>query len=126
MAFSSFLYFVIVPVPSICPDTICPPNLPFKAIALSRFTMSPFPTCDKLVRLTVSAITSALKPSELMDVTVRHVPFTAMLSPNLVPSRTFLAFIVIHPDAPFIAMLFTTPSSSIIPVKIFLTFFSYT
>ena len=35
-----------------------------------------------------------------IDVTVRHTPFTAILSPILVPSRTFRAFTARIPDSP--------------------------
>ena len=99
-AFSSLAYFEIVPVPSICPDTIWPPNLPSAAIALSRFTISPRPSFPNPERLSVSAITSAQNPSACSLVTVRQTPFTAMLSPIFVFSNTFFAFIEIEPELP--------------------------
>ena len=85
-ALSSLTIEVIVPVPSICPDTICPPNLDDTDIARSRFTMLltlRLPNDDFLI---VSAITSALNPLESISVTVRQTPFTAMLSPILTSS----------------------------------------
>ena len=57
-ALSSFFMEEIVPVPSTCPATICPPNLPFAAIALSRLTLLPLFNSPRFVRLNVSCITS--------------------------------------------------------------------
>ena len=94
-ALSSLLIFVILPTPSICPLTICPPNLPLAGIALSRLTAIParrFPSDDLLI---VSCITSALNCLLPIDVTVRHTPLTAILSPILVPPRISDALIVI-------------------------------
>ena len=94
-ALSSFLISVTVPVPSIRPDTICPPNLPLAGIDLSRLTAIParrFPSDDLLI---VSCITSALNCLLPIDVTVRHTPLTAILSPILVPPRISDALIVI-------------------------------
>ena len=39
IAFSSFVMELTLPCPSTCPETMCPPNLEFTAIALSRFTL---------------------------------------------------------------------------------------
>ena len=51
----------------------------------------PGPAAERLLRRTVSAITSAVNPSGWRDTTVRQMPFTAILSPIPVPSRTFFA-----------------------------------
>ena len=65
-----------------CPLTMCPPNRPSAFIARSRFTSQPDFKPPRLVRLKLSGVTSAVKLSELFEVTVRQVPFTATLSPK--------------------------------------------
>ncbi len=42
IASPSFSYSSIIPIPSICPDTICPPNLSPIFNALSKLTLLPF------------------------------------------------------------------------------------
>ena len=90
----------MVPVPSMWPLTICPPKRPSAAMARSRLTLLPVERFPRLVRRTVSAITSAVKEELVMFVTVRHTPFTAMLSPTREFSRTLLAFMLIEPEFP--------------------------
>ena len=98
VAFPSRRVSETTPIPSICPDTMCPPNLPSAAMALSRFTRSPDLSLPRLLRRKVSGITSAVKPSLNSLVTVRQTPFTAIESPILVPSRTFAAPILSSPE----------------------------
>ena len=105
-------------MPSICPDTICPPNLPSALIARSRFTCEPARMFFKEVLFTVSCMTSALNCPFSMAVTVRHIPFTAILSPILVPSNILEASMTITCENVCFLTAFTCPISSIIPVNI--------
>ena len=111
----------IVPVPSMCPATMCPPNLPSAAMARSRFTFEPVFSCPRLLRRRVSGMTSAVKWSSPMRTTVRQTPFTAMLSPMAVPSSTLDA--VSSSSHRFGAWFSrrTVPISSTIPVNISMT-----
>ena len=118
IALSSLVIAATFPVPSICPETICPPNLPSAAIALSRLTALPLTSLPSDERFNVSCITSAVNVLSYIPVTVRHTPLTAMLSPICVPLRTFSACIVRIADAVPFFTLFTCPISSIIPVNI--------
>ena len=121
IALSSFSIFAIVPTPSTWPETIWPPNRPLAAIALSKFTLLPVFRLFKDERLKVSCITSALKNWLSISVTVKQIPFTAMLSPIFVSSKTFVAPIVNIAELADFFMLLTVPISSIIPVNISLT-----
>ena len=68
-------------------------------------------------RRRLSAMTSAEKLSPVIETTVRHTPFVAMLSPILVSSSTVFACIVSRaPFAPC-SMRRTVPISSIMPVN---------
>ena len=66
---------------------------------------------------------SGAKPTEKLEavtsnrVTVRHVPFTEMLSPRFTPSRTLPAEMVISNPSPAGPTCSTLPTSSTIPVK---------
>ena len=105
------------PQASTCPVTICPPKRPPQSIARSRFTFDPGRRLPRDVLRRVSGMTEALK-WPLPGDTVRQTPFTAMLSPSLVPSSTLEAPISrTAPSAPPVTDL-TVPVSSIIPVNI--------
>ena len=107
----------MVPVPSMCPETICPPNRPFAAIARSRLTALPGRSCPKLERRSVSGITSAEKEVAANCVTVRQTPFTAMLSPNCVPFSTTSAAMCSTQRTGVCSIRKTEPISSTIPVN---------
>ena len=117
-AIPSFLMSVMMPVPSTCPETICPPNLPSAAMARSRFTLAPLMSPPGEARFKVSCMTSALNIPCESSVTVRQIPFTAILSPGLVPSSTFEAQILSLAEIGFFIMSAITPVSSTIPVNI--------
>ena len=117
VALSSFRYAVILPVPSICPLTMWPPIRVVGSNARSRFTLLPADWLPRLVRRIVSAITSAVKQPPSIFVTVRHTPFTAILSPSCVFSSTFLALTVITEDFSPRCTCLILPISSTIPVN---------
>ena len=119
MALSSLLRLRMRPVPSICPDTRCPPSLLCNVRARSRFTWLPTVSAASEVRLTVSGITSAMKESSESCVTVRHTPLVQMLSPTCVPSSTTDAAISSVTLFTPCLMLFTRPISSTMPVNKF-------
>ena len=73
------------PVPSMWPDTICPPKRPLAGMARSRFTVLPALSAPSDDRRSVSCITSAQKPTSSTRVAVRHTPLVAMLSPMRTP-----------------------------------------
>ena len=114
---SSLSVLTILPVPSICPDTICPPNRPLQSIALSRSTLLPEPSSPRLLLVRVSFITSAVNVSFVNPVTVRHTPFTATLSPSLRSSNIFDPDTVSLEDFAPLSTLTTEPISSTIPVN---------
>ena len=118
-ALSSLLSSLIVPVPSICPDTICPPNLPPAAMARSRFTLLPPVSCPSPLRLKVSGMTSAVKIFPDMPVAVRHTPFTAILSPTWLPWRTLSACTVMLQELTPLSIFLIVPISSTIPVNMY-------
>ena len=57
-----------------------------------------------------------------MEVTVRHTPFTAMLSPVLVPCSTLEACISMLPEVCPVMTFRIVPTSSMIPVNMFVSF----
>ena len=93
-ALSSWRTFAMVPTPSMCPETMCPPKRPFAAMARSRLTGLPRRNVPSEDRSRVSCITSAVNEMRVNEVTVRHVPFTAMLSPTCMSSMILKAWIV--------------------------------
>ena len=145
-AISSCVMQEISPVPSMWPETMCPPNRPPATIARSKFTMLPARKLPKEERRSVSCITSALKvprmrfalPAPLaslsaispckpklappraasISTTVKHTPFTAMLSPAFVASKTRLAAMVSRAESRPRTICATSPVSSIKPVNI--------
>src|SRR4051794_32967823 len=70
-----------MPVPSTCPCTTWPPSRSPARSGSSTFTLSPAANGPSEERLSVSAITSALKPSARGSSAVRHTPLTATESP---------------------------------------------
>src|SRR3954463_10174085 len=81
-----------VPTPSTCPWTMWPPSRVAAVTARSRFTPPPTPTSPRLLRRSVSAMTSVVhtplpSASVVTPVTVRHTPLTAIESPRDTPSR---------------------------------------
>ena len=90
-ALSSFRRAVMVPVPSIWPETMCPPKRPFAAMARSKFTWLPTVRLPREERFRVSCITSAVKPPLSTVVAVRHTPLTATLSPTFRSDRISFA-----------------------------------
>src|SRR3954447_22555143 len=71
-----------VPVPSTCPCTMWPPRRSLARSGSSRFTWSPAPRGPSDERRSVSAITSARKPSVDGSTAVRQTAFTATESPG--------------------------------------------
>ncbi len=111
----------IVPVPSMCPETICPPKRPPASMARSRFTGLPGRSCPSEERFSVSCITSAEKLVRVKSVTVRHTPLVAMLSPRRTSSSTFEAETVSTQECAPLRMEATRPTSSTMPVNIYFT-----
>ena len=105
------------PVPSMCPETMCPPKRPSAAMARSRFTGLPARRLPRLDCESVCGMTSAQKPVGERSVTVRHTPITAMLSPSCVPPSTRLARMRRLPARPGAGTCSTRPTSSTIPVN---------
>ena len=120
-ALSSFVSLVTVPVPSMWPLTICPPNLPSAGMARSRLTRLPGTSVPRDERRIVSAITSAVKLPVVIFVAVRQTPFTAMLSPTLLPSVTVLQATVSLADFSPCLISLISPISSMIPVNIYIS-----
>ena len=71
------------PIPSMWPDTRCPPSGSPMRNAFSRLTKVPACIVPNVVRRRVSRETSAAKRSAPMSSAVRQTPATAMLSPSL-------------------------------------------
>src|SRR3989338_2563282 len=68
------------PTPSTCPLTRCPPSLSARHRAFSRLTGAPCAS-SPTVQFSVSRDTSTVNVPAVCSITVRHIPFTAMLSP---------------------------------------------
>mmetsp|Transcript_9459 Transcript_9459/g.25686 ORF Transcript_9459/g.25686 Transcript_9459/m.25686 type:complete len:211 (-) Transcript_9459:1526-2158(-) len=73
----------ILAVVCTCPETVCPPISSPTRADRSKFTALPSRKLPRLVRLSVSSITSkvAVFPARSVSVTVRHVPLSAMDAP---------------------------------------------
>src|SRR6185312_11700922 len=69
------------PTPSTCPCTICPPNRSPSRRARSRLTRSPARQAAMVVRSSVGPAAAAENHPDPCSRTVRHAPFSAMLSP---------------------------------------------
>jgi len=110
----------ITPVLSTWPCTKCPPMRLVGVTARSRFTSDPGSSSDSDVLRSVSGDSPTVKSETLPSnsVTVRHVPFTAILSPRLTPSRTVEAAILrSKPPCGAVPSCLTVPISSTMPVK---------
>src|SRR5918998_2433802 len=107
------------PTPSTCPCTMCPPNLLVAAMARSRLTGLPSPSVPSAVRLSVSGMAKNVSVPASASPTVRHAPFTEMLSPARVPPVTRSAEMPIRSISPSSSDV-TWPTSSTSPVNMFL------
>src|SRR6476661_1118212 len=108
---------VMVAVPSTWPWTTWPPNRPSAGIARSRLTRSPGDRAPRLLRSSVSAMTSTVKPIGSCSVTVRHTPLTAMEAPCVASETTSGPSMRSTAEAGPCSMPATVPSSSTIPVN---------
>ena len=116
-ALSSCRMLWTTPVPSMWPDTMCPPNRPFADSARSRFTASPGESAPSDERSSVSGMMSAENVDAVKRVTVKQTPLTAMLSPVLTSDSTVRAATVSsHERAPRRSER-TRPTSSTMPVN---------
>src|SRR5829696_6880496 len=111
-----------VPTPSTWPCIRCPPRRVCGVTARSRFTDAPTSALPRLLRRSVSAMTSVLQTSWSTPVTVRQTPFTAIESPRPTSSSTLRARIcsraaVTCPPARWSSRTTTVPTSSTIPVN---------
>ena len=107
----------MTPVPSMCPETMCPPKRPSAAIARSRFTRLPAVSAPSEERFRVSCMTSAVKPELSRLVAVRHTPLTATLSPIFRSDRMVCAPIDSTEECAPRRMARIVPTSSTSPVN---------
>src|SRR3954470_5627542 len=105
------------PTPSTWPCIMCPPSRVCGVTARSRFTGAPAATEPRLLRLSVSAITSVLQTPSSTAVTVRHTPLTAMESPRATSCRTRSARICSTAASDWSSRTTRVPTSSTIPVN---------
>src|SRR3954467_3929829 len=98
---------------------MCPPNLASVAIARSRLTALPSLKVPSAVRLSVSGIAKNVSVLPSASPTVRHAPFTEILSPTRVPAVTRSAEITRRSISPSCSDD-TRPTSSTSPVNTFL------
>src|SRR3954451_12715581 len=100
---------------------MCPPSRVVGVTARSRLTGSPVPTSLRLLRRSVSAITSVLHtpPSGpgSTPVTVRHTPLTEIESPRATPSSAFRARMRSTALSAPSSRTTRVPSSSTMPVN---------
>src|SRR3954466_8073787 len=107
----------IAPTPSTWPCIMCPPSRVCGVTARSRFTGAPAATEPRLLRLSVSAITSVLHTPSSTAVTVRHTPLTAMESPRATSCSTRSARICSTAESDWSSRTTRVPTSSTIPVN---------
>src|SRR3954470_14608573 len=105
------------PTPSTWPCIMCPPSRVCGVTARSRFTGAPAATEPRLLRLSVSAITSVLHTPSSTAVTVRHTPLTAMESPRATSCSTRSARICSTAESDWSSRTTSVPTSSTIPVN---------
>ena len=86
--------------------------------ASSRLTVEPISSCASEVSESVWTMTSAVKLSAIIEVAVKHVPFTAIESPRASSSNDLGALIVKSAELSPRAIWVTVPSSVISPVNI--------
>mmetsp|Transcript_2523 Transcript_2523/g.7549 ORF Transcript_2523/g.7549 Transcript_2523/m.7549 type:complete len:241 (-) Transcript_2523:76-798(-) len=114
--------FLMTPVASTWPCTMCPPILPLAARDLSKLIVEPSLRSPRFVRRSVSGASPKVKPLPSTFVTVRHVPFTLMLSPSATPSNVFSAPTCrFTPPSAASSSFRTCPTSSTIPVNTIFT-----
>ncbi len=116
-AMPSLVRDATVPVPSMCPVTMWPPRRPEASRARSRLTGVPAESEPSAERLSVSGMTSARNAPPRTAFTVRQTPFTAMLSPVRVPSKTVWARTSSSADWAAFLTAPSVPTSSMIPVN---------
>src|SRR5215468_7771392 len=104
--------------PSTWPWTMCPPRRSPTRSDRSRLTGEPGARAPSPVRLSVSAMTSAVKAAPDRPVTVRQVPLTAIESPGRASAVTRGPRTVIRAASSRRSTDTTSPSSSTIPVNI--------
>src|SRR5450756_1429377 len=107
------------PTPSTWPLTRCPPSLSARRNAFSRFTGAPIASSPS-VQFSVSLDTSTVKLSPLCATTVRHTPFTAMLSPSCTSPRSSALVAITRRNPPSRSLASAMcPASAMIPLNIF-------
>ncbi len=118
MTLSSFLTSTNLPfrqhVPTRCARRICH-LLPSHAPNSHAAPLIAFASDE---RFSVSCMTSAVNACGMSLVTVRQIPFTAMLSPTFIPASTFSALIVSTAQFAPREIVSIVPTSSTIPVNI--------
>src|SRR3954468_586625 len=107
----------ISPMPSTCPCMRCPPNRVWGVTARSRLTCAPAVTEPRLLRLSVSAMTSVLQTPSVTSVTVRQTPLTAIESPSATSCRTRSARIRSTAASDWSSRTTRVPTSSTMPVN---------
>src|SRR5436190_1698230 len=86
----------------------------------SRFKSAPLFNRENDVRSHVSCARSALKLPAATSTAVKHTPLTETLSPTLISGRSFAQEILSRRFWPSVLTATTLPTSSMIPVNIFL------
>src|SRR3954449_6665364 len=104
-------------MPSTWPCMRCPPNRVWGVTARSRLTCAPAVTEPRLLRLSVSAMTSVLQTPSVTSVTVRQTPLTAIESPRATSCRTRSARIRSTAASDWSSRTKSVPTSSTIPVN---------
>src|SRR3954466_7635433 len=107
----------IEPMPSTWPCIMWPPSRVCGVTARSRLTCAPAVTDPRLLRLSVSAMTSVLQTPSSTAVTVRHTPLTAMESPRATSCNTRSARMCSTAASDWSSRTTRVPTSSTIPVN---------
>src|SRR5262249_35229312 len=106
-----------MPVPSTWPCTMWPPSRPPAGTARSRLTRSPGCRPPRVLRFSVSAITSAPKAGPSTPTTVRHTPLTAIESPGCASVTTLGPRMTSTAESARRSISTISPSSSTMPVN---------
>ena len=106
-----------VPTPSTWPCTMCPPSRVWAVTARSRLTRLPSSVLPRLLRRSVSAMTSVLQTPSCTEVTVRQTPLTEMESPRATSWSTLCARISIRAASVCSSRTTSVPTSSTMPVN---------
>src|SRR4051794_11512074 len=104
-------------MPSTWPCIRWPPRRVCGVTARSRLTCAPAATEPRLLRLSVSAMTSVLQTPSATSVTVRQTPLTAMESPRATSCSTRSARIRSTAASDWSSRTTRVPTSSTIPVN---------